>query len=135
MMDAREYLESYELYGAVIRNTRAEIKMLSMLAQGTAAQIGGERVQSTGSKQRMADAIDQKVDLEAEIEECIRQQKQIKETIKQLKVAHYDVLYKRYILGMSFKEIDFDCKKCEGWATTIHGRALKALQVILDGRV
>lgn len=133
-MDAREYLENYELLEAVISNTRAEIKMLENMAEGTTAQMGGERVMSTGRMQKMADAIDQKVDLEEEIAECRRKQKEIKETIKMLKVDQYNVLHKRYILNMLFKEIDAECKKKDGWATTVHGRALISLQRILDAR-
>lgn len=131
-MDARTYLERIEMLDLMIENKLNEKKMWLEISQGTTAQMGGERVQSSGSKQKMADAVNRCVDLDAEIEECRQAKRDIIATLEQLKPSHYNVLYKRYVLQMQFKEIDIACKKGEGWATTIHGRALKNVQRLLD---
>lgn len=133
-MNAREYLERYGVLESAKEKARKQIKLLKAQAQGTTAQMGGERVQSSGSKQKMADTIDRMVDLEEEIEEYKREQREIKQTIMLLKVDQYNVLYERYIEEKLFKEIDVEYKKKEGWATTIHGRALKNVQGLLDER-
>ena len=133
-MDARAYLERIEILDLMIENKLNEKKMWLEISQGTTAQMGGERVQSSGSKQKMADAVNRCVDLDAEIEECRQEKRDIISTLEQLKPSHYNVLHKRYVQYMSFKEIDIACGKCVGWATTIHGRALKSVQGLLNDR-
>jgi DNA-directed RNA polymerase specialized sigma subunit len=86
----------------------------------------------------MADAVAKYVDLEREIKEHIDSamtaKNEIVEVIETLEADQYDVLHKRYIQNMNFKEIAFDCGNSESWATTVHGRALKIVQKILDER-
>jgi DNA-directed RNA polymerase specialized sigma24 family protein len=99
--------------------------------------MDGERVQSSGGKSKMADAVNKCVDIESEvdglIDKLIDTKKEVIQAIEQLdSPTEYDVLHRRYIQFMSLQDIADHYKKDYGWATTTHGRALKSLQAILD---
>ncbi len=135
---AQEYLEQVDKLNAMIENKMAEVKQWRDVALGITSNSEGERVQSSGSKQKMADALDRVVDLQAEINALIDRlidlKQEIIRTIELLNATEYDVLHKRYIQGMTFDEIGAAKHKSKSWATTVHGRALQNLNVILDER-
>ena len=135
---AQEYLEQIDKLNVMIENKSAEAAQWRGIALGITAHSEGERVQSSGSQQKMADAIDRVVDLQAEINRLIDKlidlKQEIIRTIELLNATEYDVLHKRYIQGMTFDEIGAAKGKSKSWATTVHGRALKAVQDILDKR-
>lgn len=135
---AQEYLEQVDKLNAMIENKMAEVAQWRDVALGITPHSEGERVQSSGSQQKMADAINRVVDLQAEINSMVDRligiKQEIIRTIEQLNATEYDVLHKRYIQGMTFDEIGAVKKKSKSWATTVHGRALQNLNVILDER-
>ena len=137
-MKAQEYLKQYKKQQSIIANCWAEVARWKDIALSITGSTEGERVQSSGSKQKMADAIDTYCDIEAgikqEIAEASEIQHEIKQTIKQLKEAEYDVLHKVYIQGMEYKEVAASKNKSVSWATSVHGNALTNLQHILDER-
>lgn len=136
--EAQIYLEQADKLNAMIENKMAEKEQWRGVALGITARSDGERVQSSGSQQKMANAIDRVVDLEAEInaliDKLIDTKLEIVRTIEQLNATEYDVLHKRYIQGMTFDEIGVAKRKSKSWATTVHGRALQNLNVILVER-
>lgn len=133
-MDVRDFLEQLEKLDTIIINKMMEKLKWIDVAQGITAHFGGERVQSSGSQQKMADAIDIAADIQREIDSLKAQKAEISRTIQQLNATEYDVIHKRYVQGLSFKDIGASKKPCksESWATTVHGRALQNLQRILD---
>ena len=135
---AQEYLEQVDKLNAMIENKMAEVTQWRGVALGITSNSEGERVQSSGSKQKMADALDRVVDLQAEInaliDKLIDLKQEIIRTIELLNATEYDVLHKRYIQGMTFDEIGAAKHKSKSWATTVHGRALQNLNVILVNR-
>jgi DNA-directed RNA polymerase specialized sigma subunit len=135
---AQEYLEQVDKLNAMIENKTAESAQWRSIALGVTANSEGERVQSSSSQQKMADAINRVVDLQAEIncliDRLIDTKLEIIKTIEQLNATEYDVLHKRYIQGMTFDEVGAAKGKSKSWATTVHGRALQNLNVILDER-
>lgn len=137
-MKAQEYLKQVEKLNVLINNKIAEKAQWKDIALGITGNSEGERVQSSGSQQKMADAIDRVVDLQNEINEMIDRlidtRLEISRTIELLNATEYDVLHKRYIQGMTFDEIGAAKRKSKSWATTVHGRALQSLQRILDER-
>jgi DNA-directed RNA polymerase specialized sigma subunit len=59
--------------------------------------------------------------------------KEVIQTIEQLDSAtEYNVLHMRYIQYFSLQEIADHYNKEYGWVTTVHGRAIKSVQVVLD---
>ena len=122
----------------MIENKMVEVSQWRDVALGITTNSEGERVQSSGSQQKMADAINRVVDLQAEIngmvDRLIDLKQEIIRTIELLNATEYDVLHKRYIQDMTFDEIGAAKHKSKSWATTVHGRALQNLNVILDER-
>ena len=108
------------------------------IATGTTAQMGGERVQSSGSQQKMADAVDRYVDIENEIDKFIDKlvdkKKDVISVIEHLNATEYDILHKVYVQYFTLDEVAEMYEKTYSWATTVHGRALRNVQKILDSR-
>ena len=145
-MKAKRYLENVRKLDTMIQNKIIEAEYWMSIAQGTSARQDCERVQSSGSKQKMADAVIQSISIQDEvrmdIDRLINMKKEVIQTIEQLPWQEYDLLHKMYIGIMSddgirymdFKEVAEINDRTYSWATTIHGRALKHLQDILDER-
>lgn len=135
-LTAQEYLEQVDKLNAMIENKMAEVSQWRDVALGITTNTEGERVQSSGSQQKMADALDRVIDLQAEIngmiDKLIDLKQEIIKTIELLNATEYDVLHKRYIQGMTFDEIGAVKDKSTSWATTVHGRALQSLCRILE---
>lgn len=137
-MKAIDYLKQIEKLDTLIQNKLAEKARWKDVALGITTTTDGERVQSSGSQQKMADAINRCIDIEREIDlfvdTLVDLKKEIIRTIEQLNPTEYDVLHKRYIQNMTFDEIAEAKRKSKSWATTVHGRALQSVQRILDDR-
>lgn len=135
-MKAQHYLEQLDHLETVIQNKTIEREQWRDVALGITARYDGERVQSSGSQQKMSDAVIKLADIDREIDGIIDQQidtrREIIRTIEQLKPNEYKVLHLLYIQNKSFKEVAAECGKSHSWATSVHGIALKNLQKILD---
>lgn len=138
-VESKEFLKQVEKLDLRIKNKLIEQQQWKDIALGITANMDGERVQSSGAKSKMAEAIDKCVDAEQEISqlvsELIATKKKVIQTIEELDSAvEYDVLHRMYIQQQDLQEIADHYRKEYGWATTTHGRALKHLQEILDGK-
>lgn len=138
-MDAKEFLKQPERLDLRIKNKLIEKQQWREIALGITANMDGERVQSSGAKSKMAEAVIKCVDMEAEIDrlidELIDTKRTVIQTIEQLDSAtEYNVLHMRYIQYMSLQEIADHYHKEYGWATTTHGRALKSVDKILNNK-
>jgi hypothetical protein len=133
--DAQVYLEQVEKLEMVIRNKLIEKQQWKDIALGITANMEGERVQSTGAKSKMANAVAKCVDIEAEIDDLIDRlidlKKEVTATIEQLQSpTEYNLLHMRYIQFIPLKDI------AERWhteytnVTTAHGKALKKVEEI-----
>ena len=138
--EAQIFLEQVEKLDARIRNKLIEKQQWKDIALGITASMDGERVQSSGSQSKMSDAVIKCVDMEAEIDslidELVDTKKKVIQVIESLDNAvEYDVLHRRYIQHQDLQEIADHYGYEYGWATTTHGRALKGVRDILEGRV
>lgn len=135
-MKAQEFLEQYEKQQTIIASCWEEVAKWKGVAYSITGSTEGERVQSSGSKQKMADAVISYSDIEADIKKRIAESNEIQDnivrTIARLKKSEYIVLHGYYILGKQFKEIAASNGKSTSWATSLHGTALNSLQKILD---
>lgn len=136
MNKAKAFLSRISSLDMRIQNKEVEKRQWLDIAMGITSRTDGERVKSSGSQQKMANAIDKYIDLEreidAEIDRLVDMKREIVAMIEQLKPVEYDVLHKRYIQGLSFGEIAFAHKRSDSWATTVHGRALASLNELLE---
>ena len=137
-MNAKGYLMQVKKLDRMIQNKKAELEMWHSIATGTGSKADGERVQSSGSQQKMEDAVVKSVQVEWEISDLIERKSQIINTIEQLPTEEYDLLHQKYIqikiLDVLLVAIAKKRGKSYSWATTVHGQALKHLQAILDAR-
>ncbi len=137
--EGQEELEQVELLDSKVRNKLIEKKQWRELAMSITACADGERVQSSGSKDKMALAVDRCVDAEEEIdravEKLVARKMRVVQALEELdKPIEYNLLHMRYIQYMSLQEIADHYKKEYGWATTTHGRALDSFQKVWDKR-
>ena len=136
-METKEFLNQPKKLDLLIKNKLIEKQQWRDLALGITANMEGERVQSSGSQQKMADAIAKCVDMEAEIDRLvdkfIDKKKEVVQVIEQVdSPIEYDVLHKIYIQYMTLQDVADHYGKEYGWATTTHGRALKSVQEIRE---
>ena len=137
--EAQVYLEQVEKLDAIIKNKLIEKQQWKEIALGITANMEGERVQASGTKNKMADAVAKCVDIESEIDglidKLIDMKKEVTQTIEKLESpSEYRLLHMRYIQFIPLKDI------AERWnteytnVTTAHGRALKNVQEIMDAK-
>lgn len=137
MEDVKTLLRSVEKLDFIIRNKLIEKSQWRDIALGITASMEGDRVQSSGSPSKMADAVLKCIAVEDEINDLIDNlidtRKRVIEIIEQVESpTYYDILHKRYIQFIELQDIADAYGKEYGWITTNHGRALKSVQEILD---
>ena len=122
----------------MITNKLIEKEQWKSIALGTTAHSDGERVQTSSSQQRMADAVDRYIDIEAEIDgfidRLIDTRKDVINVIEQLNPVEYDLIHKVYVQYITLDEVAALNDRSYSWTTSTHGRALKNVQRILDER-
>lgn len=136
MMEAKEFLGRIKKLDRMIENKGIERQQWLAIALGTTGQLGGERVQSSGNQQKMADAVNHYVDIERELDECIDKlvdaRREVISVIEQLDATEYDLLHKIYVQYYTLTAAADVYDRTYGWAAHIHKRALKKVQTILD---
>ena len=136
-LEAKEFLRQVEKIDLRIKNKLVEQQQWRDVALGITANIGSDKVQSSGVKSKMAEAIDKCIDMESEINNTIDHliaiKREVISIIEQLdNPTEYNLLHLRYIQHIELQDIADRYGKEYGWVTTCHGRALKSVQNILD---
>lgn len=136
-IDAQDFLDRLEMLRMVIPNKLAEQAQWREIADNLSANMERERVNTSGSKSKMAEAVHICVDMESEIVEQVKRlRSEYRQSIQMLErlknPTEYNVLHKRYVQGTEFQDIADEYGKEYTWATTTHGRAKKNLQIILN---
>lgn len=146
-MKAKDFMLQIKKLDKMIENKLAEREhWLSMATSTTAAAAPetGVRVQTSGSKQQMENAVARYIDIERDINECIDrlydERKKIISVIEKLDVVQYDLLHKMYVgvrnkgkmEYMNLNQVAELYEKSYSWATTMHGIALKHVQEIIN---
>lgn len=138
MKDAKSFLKQLKKLEMMITNKLIEKEQWRAMAVGITPQYGGERVQSSGSQQRMADAVCKYIDIGTEIDEAIDRlidaRMDVISVIEQLDAVEYDVLHKVYVQYLTLYEVADIYDRTYSNITTIHGKALKHVQCILENR-
>ena len=137
-MTAKEYLEQIDKLDALIKNKLIELEQWKSVAFGITAQMGGDRVQSSGDQQKMASAIAKYIDIEREIDASIDRlvdlRNEVISTIEQLKKEEYELLHLVYVQQLSLRDAADKMSYSYSWATWAHGKALLNVQKIIDKR-
>lgn len=139
-MEAKEFLKQVEKLDSQIKNKLIEQQQWRDIALGITANMDGERVQSSGAKSKMGNAVERCVDMEQEIDSLVDKlidtKKEVIQAIERLPSAtEYNLLHLRYIQYIPLIEIADMWNTEYTNVTTAHGRALKSLQKILDEKM
>jgi DNA-directed RNA polymerase specialized sigma24 family protein len=137
-MEATEYLRQLHKLDKLITNKLIEKEQWRTIAFGTTARSDGERVQASGSQQKMADAVVRCIEIEEEINEyidkLIDKRQEIISVIDKLPPVEYDFIHKVYVQFYTLRQAGELMGKEYGWAKKTHRSALREVQKILDER-
>ena len=136
-MEAKWMLERIEEIDAKIEGRAFEVIKLKLLASGRTSQWGSERVQSSGSQDKLGNLVAKYIDLEKEndpeLKELLLLKQYIINQIKKLPTKQYRMLHRIYVQGMTIRDIYLMEHRSRNWGDDNHKKSLKALQNILDG--
>lgn len=147
MMEALDFLKQLKRMEESIKDKLEEVAQLKSIALTVVAvsnnviiegeKHSAERVQSSGSQQKMADAVCKYVDLEKEIDSdidrMVDKRTEVLAVINKLdKPIQCTVLRKKYVQFKSFKKIAEETNYTYQYIIEQHNKALKNLQKILD---
>ena len=100
-MKAQEFLKQIKKLDKLIENKLAEVQRWKEIANNTTVNMSGERVQSSGSHDTVANAICTYMDLEREIKQCVDElidkRKDILNVIEQLPATEYGNIHNIYV--------------------------------------
>lgn len=148
-MKAKDYLKNIKLMDAKIDADIEELATLQALAAKTSVAMDGERVQSSGSQQRMADVVCKIVELKEKITDEVDRLIDYKDNARKLVHEACDedcirLISKRYFgsydpssertVYKTWEQIAIDLGFTYQWVSGgLHQRALAQLQKALDG--
>jgi len=139
-MKAKGYLLKIKTMDAKISADIEELAQLEALATKTTSVLGGERVQASGSQQKMADCVAKIIEMKDKIEKEIDTFIDYKREARYLIFASCDadtvsLLNKRYFQGLSWEQIAVEMNYTYKWVSGgLHQRALSQVQKALDER-
>ena len=146
-MNAKDFLNQLKKIEESIKDKLEEVANLKSIALTVVAvtnnvtiegeKHSAERVQSSGSQQKMADAVCKYVDLEKEIDSdidrMVEKRDEVLAIINKLdKPVQCAILRKKYVQFKSFKRIAEELNYTYQYIIEQHNKALKNLQKILD---
>ena len=136
-VNVEKFLERVEMVDAIVPNKLIERQQWRDLALSITAQMDGERVQSSGSKSKMANAVERCHDMEGEIldavENLIKEKEKVVSTIEKVdNPMEYKILHMRYIQYIPLIDIAVKLNMEYTNVTTIHGRAKKSVKAVLE---
>lgn len=138
-MKVINYLKQIKIMDAKINADIEELTSLEALATRTTSVLGGERVQSSGSQQKMADCVAKIVDMQeqinAEIDRFIDYKQEARELLSACESECITLISKRYFQFKTWEEIAVDMNFTYQWVSGgLHQKALAQFQKALDER-
>ena len=135
-MTAEEFLKRYEKIDAIIKNKEEKIQGLDDKAKGTTSHLTPDKVQTSGNGQKMANSVDEALDLMSELKPLkikrIQVRREIETVIEQLPVLRYKILYRKYILLKAPKVIAYEVDRSKDTVNRQTRIAIEEVQGILD---
>lgn len=128
-MTAKQYLSQVERLNKMISNKLSEIYQVKSMALNISVLNEEDKVQTSGSKDRIGDMVSKMVDLEKEAQEYVNtytdlRRKVIMQIDSMPKETHYKVLFAKYIEHKTFDVISEEMGYSWRQIIRIHGAAL-----------
>lgn len=134
-MTSKEYLSQYKTYVMEIRGIEASINRLREQATSVTVASDGERVQSSGNKDKIGTLACQIADMQKECEDISKELKEIDDTIAQIDDARYRTLLRyRYIALYGWDRIASEMGYETRYTLRLHGQALLKVEEVLKNR-
>lgn len=134
--DVIEFLQQIGKYDVIIHNKLIEYQQCKALAESTTSVLTPDKVQTSGSKQKMAEAVERYIEIENEIKEYVDKlydaKNEVLSKIEQLEPVDYDVLHKIYVQFMTLQDVADAYVKSYSWACKRHTKALETLEEIIN---
>ena len=136
-MTAKEYLNQIRLLDLKIRQKIEERDHLKAMAAGNSSPVlSKDKVQTSGSGDKMSRTVDSYVDLEKEIDDLVDRyvdkRDMIINQIHQLNNPRYiRILYLRYVKCCTFEYIAVEMNYTIRGVYKLHGNALQAFQKLI----
>ena len=139
MFDAKGYLRKIELLDAHINNKLNDLYTLKTMVTKITATISPVAVSGSGSQDKRGDSVAKIVDLQEEINRKIDKYVDLKREVSAVLEQLDDpdqvkVLHKRYFEYKPLERIACEMKYSFRNVCYIHGKALQAVEAIMDGR-
>lgn len=139
MCDAKAYLRKIELLDAHINNKLSDLHQLRTMVTKITATISPVAVSGSGSQDKLGDAVAKIVDLQTDINKQIDEYVDLKREISAVLEKMDDpdqvkVLHKRYFEYKPWERIACEMKYSFRNVCYIHGKALQAVETILEGK-
>ena len=131
-MKAKEYLQQIVFLNSKIEANREKVQRLKESAEGTTSNLSPNKVQTSTSKQKMADAVISYSDLEKAIDADMDKIIEIINTIGKLCPYESTVLYKHYVEDKSLWVVSREISRSYSLVTKVHSSGLKNIQKIIN---
>lgn len=137
--EVQAFLARVEMIDTLVENKLIEKRQWRDLALSITANMDGEKVKtSSTTTSKMEDAVVKCIMIEDEIadavEKLIAEKKKVVGVIEKLySPTEYRILHMRYIQYISLADIAERLNREYTWVTTVHGRAVKHVQELLEG--
>ena len=137
-MNAERFLEQLNGFDRELDNKRSELERWRSIATRVTTMLGNERVQTSGSQQKMADATCMMIEVEGEIKRYIEKMAQtwldVTGVINQLEQEERDLLHKVYVQGYTVETAAKMCGKKKTWGYNTRQSGIDNVQRILKER-
>lgn len=133
-MRAKVYLQKITFYNSRIESNLERIKLYKESAENRTSNLSPNKVQTSSSKQKMADAVCAYSDLESIVKVLENNRQNIIDTISLLNPYESTVLHKCYVDGKTLWEISREMDRSYSWVTKVHSNGVKGIQEILDNK-
>ena len=134
---AKNHLQQIRLCDTHINNKIAEVARLKELVTNITTALKEDVVSGSGSKDRLGDTVAKIVDLQDEINKAIDEYADKKRAVCEIIEALQNpeqiaVLHKRYVEDLTWEQIACDMNMSYRNVCYIHGRALQAVERLMD---
>ena len=132
-MEPKEFLSQYRRAVTDIENLETEAEELENMAMGITVSTEGDRVQTSGKKDRMAElaakAADIRIDIMGKRTEALKAMHRVSRLIAGMENNRYrKLLHMRYIKGATWEEIAVNMHYSIKHIYKLHGWALREIR-------
>lgn len=125
----KQYLNQINRLELQIKNKLEEIHRLRLMSDGVGGISDGEKVQTSGNKDKMSVIVSKIVDMEREVDSMIDKRCLIIEQIEKIENStYYDILTQIYVLQKDLKVIAYEKKRSYRQIQRLKGNAIEEFE-------